>query len=403
MSCSVKSLVSTFAFCCVCTLQIQSVSAQQFYSVGSLVNNDPLQASSRAWGVSADGNTVVGSSNSFVNGVGYTSQAYRWTRHGGMTGLGFLAFNDPESFALGVSGNGNFIVGMSANGAGQIESFRWTSGGGMVGLGHLPGYNSSGGQGISSDGTTIVGTSLIDSGAGGTQAYRWSNVGGMVGLGWLPGGNLESSANAVSANGQVVVGYSSSGAAGGGSEAFRWTSGGGMQGLGDLPGGTFFSNAFGVSADGSVIVGQSRSASGFEAFRWTANDGMIGLGDFPGGIFSSVAYATSADGSVIVGRGVTASGQRAFLWTEADGMQSIEQLLINGGVNLSGWELRSAHSISADGLVIAGIGVQYYNGQPVFKGWVADFRSIPEPSSGMLAGLLLTAAWMGRWRRHVCR
>src|SRR5437868_2653577 len=92
------------------------------------------------------------------------------------------------------------------------------------------------------------------------------------GLGDLPGGTFNSWANGVSADGSVVVGISESGSGG---EAFRWTSGEGMVGLGYLSFLPFGKNSFarGVSADGSVIVGDSSG----QAFRWTSEDGMVGL------------------------------------------------------------------------------------------------------------------------------
>src|ERR1019366_1164470 len=91
----------------------------------------------------------------------------------------------------------------------------------------------------------------------------------MVVLGYLPGGTY-SSANGISADGSVIVGASGSASF---EEAFRWTAGSGMVGLGHLPG-TTNSSAAAVSADGSVVVGTSYPASGNQAFRWTAGSGM---------------------------------------------------------------------------------------------------------------------------------
>ena len=77
----------------------------------------------------------------------------------------------------------------------------------------------------------------------------------MVGLGDLPGGLVGSSANGVSWQGTVIVGDSHSEDSGSSYEAFRWTAETGMLGLGDLPGGDFWSAGLDVSADGTVIVG----------------------------------------------------------------------------------------------------------------------------------------------------
>src|SRR4030042_5948226 len=73
------------------------------------------------------------------------------------------------------------------------------------GLGDLPGGSfSSYAQGVSGDGSVVVGSSTA---ASGEQAFRWTPSTGIGSLGNLPDGNfIESSANEVSANGDVIVG-----------------------------------------------------------------------------------------------------------------------------------------------------------------------------------------------------
>ena len=209
--------------------------------------------------------------------------------------------------------------------------------------------------------TSLGGVLIVATAAMGQASFQ--------GLGDLPGNLFDSSAWGVSADGMVVVGQADPTI---GREAFRWTSGGGMLGLGDLPGGSFFSNAYAVSGDGSVVVGISLSASGYstgEAFRWTSGGGMVGLGDLPGGGFFSEATATSADGAVVVGWSSSASAAEAFLWTAADGMQSLHDLLVNDfGLDLTGWQLREAFGISADGMTIVGEGTNP-DGFP--EAWIA--------------------------------
>jgi probable HAF family extracellular repeat protein len=127
-----------------------------------------------------------------------------------------------------------------------------------------------------------------------------------------------------------------------------------------------------VNADGTVVVGASllpqvRS----QAFRWTEETGMVGLDFLPGGT-SSNANGVNADGKVVVGAAVDASGQsQAFRWTARTRMQSVLTLLqaAKADVNLfSGWQLRSANGVSADGTVITGDGVDPL-GQS--QGWIA--------------------------------
>lgn len=206
--------------------------------------------------------------------------------------------------------------------------------------------------------------------------------GGKQGLGGLPGGSWGSSASGVSADGSVVVG-SSRPTDFGQNEAFRWTESGGLVGLGGLPGGKHWNGAKGVSADGSVVVGFGYSASGAEAFRWTGSEGMVGIG-YLSSWTQSEAYAVSADGLVVVGMCYSESQQfgEAFIWDETNGMRSLQDILISDyNLDLSGWTLRSAESISDDCLTIVGTG---YNPAGYMEGWVA---TIPEPATLLLLAL----------------
>lgn len=327
---------------------------------------------SYAFGISANGSVVVGETKSPNSVVG---EAYRWTSSGGMQLLGDLAPGGIfVSSSTSISGDGSTVAGFASNSDNNLEAFRWTSGTGMVGLGDLTGnVTGSVAYGISSNGSVIVGRGISASGA---EAFRWTG-GVMTGLGDLPGGIFYSEAYGVSGDGSIVVGYSDSS---NGSEAFRWTSGTGMIGLGDLSGGTFQSEANAISADGSVIVGYGMlDMFGAQAFRWTLEDGMEALSN--GELGNTEALAISADGSVIVG-GIGAID--AFVWTEAGGMQSLRDLLIASGIDLSDWVLGPATAVSADGMTIAGTGQRLSMGG-TSEAWIAV---IPEPSTW---GLLLVA------------
>jgi len=177
--------------------------------------------------------------------------------------------------------------------------------------------------------------------------------------------------NDVSADGSVVVGGSGSDS---GSESFYWTESGGMIGLGDLPGGSFSGVAHGVSADGTVVVGQSDSGlGGNEAFRWSDSEGMVGLGKLPGGT-TSVAVGVSADGSVVVGWTRFDTGDKAFIWDQVHGMRNLKDVLVIGyGLNLSGWDLDKAISISDDGRTIVGTG---HNPSGSQEAWIATLPPI---------------------------
>jgi probable HAF family extracellular repeat protein len=155
-----------------------------------------------------------------------------------------------------------------------------------------------------------------------------------------------------------------------------------MVGLGDLPEGGNSSHFRAVSSDGSVAVGFGQSASGGEATRWTEETGMVGLGDVPGGLSYSDAYDVSADGSIVVGLARVADNTyTAFIWNAVDGMRDLKSVLTDDyGLDLTGWELRTATAISDDGRVIVGSGL---NPDGRLEAWKA---TIPEPATlGMLA------------------
>ncbi|HKE10428.1 MAG TPA: PEP-CTERM sorting domain-containing protein [Myxococcota bacterium] len=324
---------------------------------------------SSATGVSADGSVVVGENR---------GEAFRWKNSGGMVGLGLFAGQHPTSTALGVSADGSTIVGSAVAGfpAPTAQSFQWKSAGGLMG-GPALGSGPSSAEGVSADGSVVVGGSAPGQNTN-LQAFRWTMGSGAVGLGTL-GGDVSSDAAGVSADGSVVVGTSAT--VGGTNHAFRWTASIGMVGLGVVPGETT-SQALGISADGKVVVG----GSGKQAFRWTAGSGMVGLGILPGDD-SSVAAAVSADGSVVVGSDLRpcslspvcpGGGQHhAMVWDAVHGLRSLQQVLMDDGVNLSAWTLTKATSISADGNTIVGDGLD--GNTP--EAWIAV---IPEPGTGLL-------------------
>jgi probable HAF family extracellular repeat protein len=288
-----------------------------------------------SWGLgaSSDGSVVIG-----AYGVGASQQAFRWTPSSGMVGLGYLPGTTGSS-AWGVSADGNVVVGNSG-----YQTFRWTSSGGMVALPSSPGYNQA--NGVSDDGSVVVGwsgTSLDNQATRWTQsgierlgymggytaysylygasadgsvvvgdsaghAFRWTQTTGMVSLGNLPG-QSSSYARDVSADGSIIVGSSGSSTY----QAYRWTQTGGMIGLGYLPGASD-SYAYGMSADGSIIVGES----GGQAFIWDSTNGMRSLQYVLTNIYGmnltgwtlSNAWDISADGKMIVGYGLDSLGQK---------------------------------------------------------------------------------------------
>jgi len=309
---------------------------------------DPLY--SEAYAASADGSVVVGSS-----GAGW--RPLRWTAADGMTSLGGLPGGSSAGGASDVSGDGSVVVGWSQQVRGSAvweEAFRWTATDGMIGLGYLPGGGFvSNATGVSDNGEVVVGVSSVLSGSSRLEAFRWTATDGMVGLGDFAGGELISSASDVSGDGSVVVGYSMSTH---GKEPFRWTLDDGMTRLSGVPG-SLFGTALATSGDGSVVVGYSQSnpygageEEWVEAFRWTLEDGIKLLGHIDGSV-RSVATDVSGDGSIVVGN----DNGRPIIWDEVHGMRLLQDVLTSEyGLDLTGYSLREALGISADGRTIVG-------------------------------------------------
>jgi probable HAF family extracellular repeat protein len=158
--------------------------------------------------VSADGAVVVGERRYESK----SDEAFRFHTDTGLIQLGVLP-GDLSSVAYGVSADGSVIVGSSSFGT-ATQAFRWTQQTGMIGLGTLPdGSRNSIAGGVSADGSIIVGQCY---GEDGLEAFIWDAAHGMRSLrqvlvsqfdlgGSLAGWKLKS-ANAVSADGSFVVG-----------------------------------------------------------------------------------------------------------------------------------------------------------------------------------------------------
>jgi probable HAF family extracellular repeat protein len=366
-------LFVTLAGSCV----IASAAQPSLHGLGFLPGN----AISSATALSADGRTVVGYA---ANDGEFIDNSFRWTAD---TGMVRLVYPPDVKFAVphGTSGDGSVVVGRGTDGV-AVVAFRWTESGTRT----LPMLNPADRYGeafdISADGSVIVGISrdadYFD------VAVRW-DAAGVHALGTLapPTADARTAiASDVTPNGSVIVGYSPS--HNGRYEAFRWTAAGGMVGLGDLPGGEFLSRASGVSDDGSTVVGASAWATlSSAAFRWTADSGMVRLVGMDG------ASDTSGDGSVVVGSRTDVSGDTAMIWTAADGTRRLDDALRRAGVDTGGWRLRTAFAVSADGLTIAGDGI---NPAGQNEAYIAV---LPEPAAPT-AALLRAAAALNRTRNR---
>ncbi len=238
------------------------------------------ESSSVASGVSGDGSVVAGVSTSGLSPS--FGEAFRWTETTGLVGLGGLpGSGDPVSVPWGISADGEVVVGWALSENGR-EAFRWTESEGMVGMGDLPGgYFDSSATDVSADGSVIVGSALNPS----VTSFRWTAATGMVDLG-KPAGALGSEAWGVSADGSVVVGDA---ALPGNIVPTIWDESHGMRnlvdvlvdlGLGSEMAGWDLEQAIAVSADGTTIVGWGYNPAGDQE-AWVAHLGQQSLVEIP--------------------------------------------------------------------------------------------------------------------------
>jgi probable HAF family extracellular repeat protein len=304
-----------YAFLLLFTFPYSLAFSAFFKGLGTL----PGDLSSNALSVSADGNAVVGESQSDTDSF----EAFRWTAQQGMVELGFIS-GFSKSSAKGVSQDGEVVIGITERPSQLVQqAFRWTESKGMTGLGFLGSFSNSEANAISSNGAVIVG--YVHQGLD-SEAFRWTVSGGMSGLGHSPMSN-RSIALSVSSDGSVVVGYS-----GVHGRAFKWTEFTGMQALPLVVDSGFqISRATDVSDDGSIVVGSIAPEIGREiAVRWDTTNGVTTfLGHLEGGNLVSEAVGVSGDGSVVVGFGSTAKGFEAFIYDEANGIRNLKEVLTN--------------------------------------------------------------------------
>jgi uncharacterized membrane protein len=190
---------------------------------------------------------------------GSNFRAARWQGNT-VTNLGTLP-GAIASRAWGVSGNGQVIVGTSffaSSGLPEARAVRW-QGTTIQQLGELAGYRRSWAFAASHDGSVIVGFAYADNESAPSTSIRWVN-GQPQNLGWLPMNGADGSiAYGVSGNGAIVVGNSDG-------RAYRWTETHGMENLNTvyaslLADGSQLYSAQAISADGRFIVGRGYNAA----------------------------------------------------------------------------------------------------------------------------------------------
>jgi probable HAF family extracellular repeat protein len=192
----------------------QSAGSQAFRwtQAGGMVGLGQLNGgtSTKAYGVNSDGSVIVGYGQDAANGNAVT--AIRWTQAGGIVGLGMLNGGTSSNFTA-VNSDGSVAVGDARDGTNgnAVTAIRWTQAGGMVGLGMLAGGNISQARDVSGDGSIVVGGAR--DGALAYHGFRWTQAGGMQTVDdWLRSTgvvmptDLTTGANAISSDGTTIVG-----------------------------------------------------------------------------------------------------------------------------------------------------------------------------------------------------
>jgi len=308
----------------------------------------PGECGTQAFGISGDGNVIVGAGcvPSSQPG-GFVDQAFRWTVTGGYQLLGDLGSGISDAYAA--SFDGSVVVGSSPPPGAFFGSFRWTATQGMmaVPVGCCP-------NAVTDDGTMV---------AGGNAWWKTSGETGNFGDGSCTDPQAPLTMVDLSADGSLAAGSGKGGLDMFGQQAtnaYQSTPTGNCQDIDAVFNRN--SDASGISADGSTIVGEAQDSQGhYRAFRWTASTGMVDLGTLGGNNLLSNALATNQDGSVVVGTSLTTSSpdsNHAFIWIATRGIQDLQTVLNNHRARIpNGWILQVATDISEDGTVITGYGI----------------------------------------------
>lgn len=211
------------------------------------------------FGVSADGSTIVG----HLSNAG-TQHAYRY-RNGVVELLDDLEGGQFKNLPFAASSDGSVLAGYGATAAGS-QPVTWDDAGNVTALPLPAGFTKGTAYDLSYDGAVVVGAAEP---GGNASALRWVNQ-QVVELGTL--GGPRSWANGVSAEGSIVVGRASVDAGAGNYGAFIWDETNGIRSLqalleqlgADLSDWTLTS-ATDVSGDGRSILGYADHDAGYRS------------------------------------------------------------------------------------------------------------------------------------------
>jgi probable HAF family extracellular repeat protein len=347
---------------CFFTVLTIAVTASAAWAQGQFV---PLGAANTfVSGMSADGSVVVG----VYSNLG---PAWRWTAATGAVNIGSI------SQTTAVSRDGLTIVGTANDASGIAYAAIWQSGTQWMTLPPPANWRDEDGKAtvgykVSQDGSVISGLAYLNPGR--VEAFRYDAKSGIT----MPLGTLtqgRSRGSVVSSDGTVVAGWDD--LTGSGTGKGFWYGVIWLQGLERLlhPF-NGIGQVEGINNNGSFMVGRGSPGAMTHAYRYSAADNsVLDLGVLPPGGDGigigptnyddySVALAVSDDGSVVVGVSGYQPPTEAFIWTNGTKMVKLSDYLTNKGITgFDGWTLINANSISPDGKIIAGTGINNIAGR----------------------------------------
>jgi hypothetical protein len=277
-----------------------------------------------------------------------------------------------------MSSDGATIVAGTKNVDGKCEASRWDGGTDWTLMGSEPGAlpcGSSLSSPYDTNNDTAVGLfwrAQICKAIGGT----WDVVAGVAGpelTSTVP--NRPTRGNAITDDGTIVGGWQDN--TFGSRQAVLWVNG--IQEYVTDDEGNLYGEIIGMNSDATVMWGTSYQYDG-TGRGWLYREGeFIPMGS--GGIgrnIQSVPFAGSEDGSVIVGttRDYDQFIETPWIWTAKKGYQTWEDFL--KGQTGAGWQLVRGTVVSADGLRIAGDGL---NPDGRFQAWILDLKASGKPGN----------------------
>jgi uncharacterized membrane protein len=297
-------------------------------SIGTLSNGYPQ--SGRAL-ISSDGtkigSTMTNGATSFNEISTYNVAASTWANLGGLVPTGW---DGSVSSTWGMTPDGNTIVGLGWLSGATAHAIKWTAQGGIADLGSMVTGRSSRANAVNADGSVIVGWQDENDGTrsgakwvNGTESFITDNNGENVG-----------EAGDVSADGNTIIGS-------GMPNPYVWNATSGLIYITHPNSSAFFrGGATGISANGGTVTGFFRPFPGppmaGEGFIWTAATGRVNLNDYAAGlgiatngVTMSLPLAMSQDGKKIAGVGINSTSQIVAFYLDLTQYLAADEIIKN--------------------------------------------------------------------------